>query len=99
MTAYYDFLFREYSQVEGRWLSPDPAGLAVVNPEDPPSWNRYAYVGNMPLNFVEPLGLAPPRSPENCNPKRGFCVDPQGPHAANNGQPQTPTKLSCAGQA
>jgi hypothetical protein len=34
MTAYYDFLFREYSQVEGRWLSPDPAGLAVVNPED-----------------------------------------------------------------
>ena len=37
----YDFLFREYS-TQGRWASPDPAGLAAVDPSNPQSWNRYA---------------------------------------------------------
>lgn len=53
----YDFLYREHSPVQGRWLSPDPSGLAAVNPSDPQTWNRYAYVGNRPLNSVDPLGL------------------------------------------
>ena len=56
----YDFPFREYSAAQGRWLSPDPAGLAAVNPADPQSWNRYAYVGNQPLSAIDPLGLSPP---------------------------------------
>jgi len=54
----YDFLFREYS-IQGRWVSPDPAGMAAVDPTDPQSWNRYAYVGNKPFNSVDPLGLRP----------------------------------------
>jgi RHS repeat-associated protein len=53
----YDFLYREHTPVQGRWLSPDPSGLAAVNPADPQSWNRYAYVGNRPLNSTDPLGL------------------------------------------
>ncbi len=53
----YDFLYREHSPVQGRWLSPDPSGLAAVNANDPQSWNRYAYVGNRPLNTTDPLGL------------------------------------------
>jgi RHS repeat-associated protein len=53
----YDFLYREHSPVQGRWLSPDPSGLAAVNANDPQSWNRYAYVGNRPLNSVDMLGL------------------------------------------
>jgi len=52
----YDFLHREYS-TQGRWPSPDPAGLGAVNPKDPQSWNRYAYVKNNPLSFVDPFGL------------------------------------------
>jgi RHS repeat-associated protein len=52
----YDFPAREYSY-QGRWSSPDPAGLAAVNPANPQSWNRYAYVMNNPLNSVDPLGL------------------------------------------
>src|SRR2546427_71644 len=52
----YDFLYREYS-TQGRWVSPDPAGLAVVDPTLPQSWNRYAYVFDNPLAFVDPLGL------------------------------------------
>jgi RHS repeat-associated protein len=52
----YDFPAREYS-IQGRWPSPDPAGLAAVDPGNPQSWNRYAYVLNNPLNFIDPLGL------------------------------------------
>jgi RHS repeat-associated protein len=52
----YDFPAREYS-IQGRWTSPDPAGLAAVDPSNPQSWNRYAYVLNDPLSLVDPLGL------------------------------------------
>jgi RHS repeat-associated protein len=52
----YDFLYREYS-TQGRWASPDPAGLAAVSLDNPQSWNRYAYVLNNPLSAVDPLGL------------------------------------------
>jgi len=53
----YDFLYREHSPVQGRWLSPDPSGLAAANTADPQSWNRYAYVGNRPTNSIDALGL------------------------------------------
>jgi RHS repeat-associated protein len=42
----YDFLFRQQSQSQGRWLAPDPAGLAAVDLTNPQTWNRYAYVAN-----------------------------------------------------
>ena len=35
----YDFPYREFP-IQGRWPSPDPAGLAAVNPTNPQSWNR-----------------------------------------------------------
>jgi len=57
VSGMYDFLFREYSPVQGRWVSPDPAGLAAVDPSNPQSWNRYAYVLNNPLSYTDPLGL------------------------------------------
>ena len=53
----YDFLFRQQSQSQGRWLAPDPAGLAAVDITNPQIWNRYAYVGNQPLSAIDPLGL------------------------------------------
>jgi len=53
----YDFLARELGEVAGRWSSPDPAGIAAVNPGDPQTWNRYAYVRSSPLNFTDPTGL------------------------------------------
>jgi RHS repeat-associated protein len=53
----YDFLEREHHPVWGRWVSPDPAGLGAVNPANPQSWNRYAYVTNNPLALTDPLGL------------------------------------------
>jgi len=53
----YDFLYREQSPIQGRWISPDPGGLAVVSTSDPQTWNRYAYVANNPCSLVDPLGL------------------------------------------
>jgi RHS repeat-associated protein len=59
---------RYHSSGDGRFLSPDPhqpsAGL-----EDPGSWNRYAYVGGDPINFLDPLGL------QECPAGTTFCVD------------------------
>ncbi len=49
--------FRQYSSSLGRWMHPDPAGLAAVRPANPQSWNRYAYAANSPTSVVDPLGL------------------------------------------
>lgn len=48
--------FRRHDNKAGRWTSPDPYGgsQAVA---DPQSFNRYSYVGNDPVNAVDPPGL------------------------------------------
>jgi RHS repeat-associated protein len=53
----YDTVNRELNPSQGRWLSPDPAGLGVVDSTNSQTWNRYAYVSNDPLRYVDPLGL------------------------------------------
>lgn len=44
------------SPVTGRFLSVDPVGGNVRNPQ---SWNRYGYALNNPLKWVDPDGLLP----------------------------------------
>lgn len=56
-STHYDFMFRKYHPVSSRWVSPDPAGLAAVDPTEPQSWNRYAYLSNAPLDKLDLLGL------------------------------------------
>jgi len=48
--------FRKYEQISGRWTSPDPyrGSMTIANPQ---SFNRYSYVNNDPVNFVDPVGL------------------------------------------
>ena len=50
--------FRNYSMALGRWWSPDPysGSYDLTNPQ---SLNRYAYVLNNPLSFIDPSGLDP----------------------------------------
>ena len=76
----YDFLYRELHPTQGRWLSPDPAGLAAVNHSNAQSWNRYAYVVNNPLAFTDPQGLGD--------------VVPCGHGASKNGEAYTPAQAT-----
>jgi RHS repeat-associated protein len=43
--------FRTLDPRTGRYTQPDPTGLGG-------GWNKFAYVGGNPLNWVDPLGLA-----------------------------------------
>jgi RHS repeat-associated protein len=47
---------RQYNSRQGRWLSPDPY-LRSIDLTNPQSLNRYSYVLNNPLRFVDPSGL------------------------------------------
>ena len=57
VSSLYDFTFRKQSPSQGRWISPDPAGLAAVDLTNPQSFNRYTYALNNPLTFTDPSGL------------------------------------------
>jgi RHS repeat-associated protein len=48
--------FRKQEQRAGRWTSPDPynGSMSLGNPQ---SFNRYSYVENDAMNFVDPSGL------------------------------------------
>jgi RHS repeat-associated protein len=47
---------RYYSSRYGRFMTPDPS-RSSGGPNNPQSWNRYAYVSGDPVNFRDPGGL------------------------------------------
>jgi RHS repeat-associated protein len=49
----YDYNARYYDPYLGRFVSAD---TIVPNPGNPQDWNRYAYVGNNPILYVDPDG-------------------------------------------
>lgn len=49
-------LWRKYEPFSGKWTSPDPYRESMKI-RDPQSFNRYTYVENDPVNFVDPSGL------------------------------------------
>ncbi|WP_263419898.1 RHS repeat domain-containing protein [Terriglobus albidus] len=51
-------MFRQYSPMQGRWLSPDPYD-GSYDDSDPQSFNRYSYVRNSPLMAIDPSGQNP----------------------------------------
>jgi RHS repeat-associated protein len=67
--------FRQYTLTLGRWMHPDPAGLAAVAPTNPQSWNRYLYALNSPANLIDPSGLNPRHRPR-VPPRQGIdCIN------------------------
>jgi RHS repeat-associated protein len=70
---------RYYNPVTGRFLSVDPM---LGAPTAPQTWNRYSYVQNNPVNYVDPTGMF------DCPPDRACitvtAMDP-GPSMSMNG--------------
>jgi len=56
-TLEYHTQFRQYSPNQGRWLVPDPSGMAAVSLANPQSLNKYAYVTNNPTTLTDATGL------------------------------------------
>jgi RHS repeat-associated protein len=112
VSGMHDFLDRRYTPVQGRWLTPDPIGLAAVDPASPQSWNRYAYVTNNPLALVDPFGdfeyvcypcNPPPWGPGSPGPPgtcTGVCGNPGNPGGGGLGGNLSPAnpekKKQCA---
>jgi len=53
----------------GRFMSVDPAGDFVADFTDPQSWNRYSYVRNNPLAYIDPSGMT------TCDANGNNCYD------------------------
>jgi RHS repeat-associated protein len=53
-----DAMHRRYNRWHSRFDQPDPYG-GSYDLTDPQSFNRYSYVQNDPVNFVDPSGLCP----------------------------------------
>jgi RHS repeat-associated protein len=52
-----NFGARYNSSAMGRFMSPDPGNIsAILNQDDPQSWNAYAYVRNNPVNLTDEDG-------------------------------------------
>jgi RHS repeat-associated protein len=76
-------LWRKYDSSSGRWTSPDPytASMTIANPQ---SFNRYSYVGNDPVDMMDPSGLMTqagqpdPEIPAPDEPPGGDPPDPPG---------------------
>jgi RHS repeat-associated protein len=47
---------RMYNSWRGRFMQPDPAGLGASDSKTPGSLNRYSYVNNDPVNFIDLTG-------------------------------------------
>jgi RHS repeat-associated protein len=73
-------MFRNYASNIGRWLTPDPVGGDLTNPQ---SLNRYAYVLNQPTTLTDPSGL------DVCdrNPNARACTEPYPRDAVGGGLP------------
>lgn len=48
---------RYFSNAQGRFTSPDPMPIKKRHLLDPRDLNRYAYVANNPLKYIDPTGL------------------------------------------
>ncbi len=48
---------RYMSGAQGRFSSPDPGGFSGKHARNPQKWNRYSYVLNIPLAYIDPDGF------------------------------------------
>jgi len=89
------FHFRQYNSTDGRWMVPDPAGMAAVDVANPQTWNRYAYVTNNPLSYVDPSGLNR-QFPGTCDASQINCGGGVGDPGDDGGDPSDGNTLQIA---
>ena len=98
-TDQYNTLNRHYTPM-GRWMSPDPGGLKMVNLSDPQTWNLYAYVRNNPTTLTDPSGEGPNPPPacstEECTANNEVTQDNPGPPPTQNKDAQTQKGVAAA---
>ena len=83
----YHAWFRNLSIAQARWLRPDPY-LGSYNLANPQSFNRYAYVGNNPLAFIDPSGyIAADGTSDECPSPEGCAPPDQGCSQGGNCMP------------
>jgi len=63
---------RIYDPVLGRFLSPDPV---VQSPHDTQGFNRYAYVRNNPLRYVDPSGFCFEGAASGASDEDASCIE------------------------
>ena len=73
--------FRQYSNMAGSWMSPDPY-RGSYDPTNPQSMNRYAYVMNNALAYTDPSGLY---LAAHCNGGCWGSGNPEGGELAGDG--------------
>ncbi len=92
---------RLYMSIYGRWMTPDPMGGDVTNPQ---SLNRYAYVTNNPASLTDPLGLGSPdpcsdpvyaMSDAQCQGGCGFLNPEECPPACSSLNPESSIYCDC----
>lgn len=74
--------FREYWNVAGRWLQPDPY-MGSYDLSNPQSMNRYAYVLNNPVAYVDPDGTT--QEDDSCDDGTADCQGLDGNDGGNPG--------------
>lgn len=81
-TGWYYYRARFYDPVRGRFLQRDPIGIWT---DEANLGNGYTYVGNNPLNWVDPVGLAR----KQCTKMTASCESGKDACCATETNPQT----------
>jgi RHS repeat-associated protein len=103
-TGEYHTQYRQYASNLGRWLTPDPSGMAAVSLANPQTWNMYAYVTNNPITLTDALGLdgnecfyyycGPPDQESGASYDINY--DPNSWMLQNNFQCEDPNEYGCS---
>lgn len=83
------YMQARYYQPDGRFLSPDPAGL---RPGDVYGFNRYVYVNNNPIVSVDPTGM------QGCSPRQDNNIGASCPSSPKKPPAKSPSPSSAKQQ-